>query len=60
MQHEVEGRYIYIYIYIYILAYKLEERDRFAALYVEKSAVLKLILKEYKEIFYSCGKSRVV
>jgi len=56
MQHEVEGRYIYIYI----LAYKLEERDRFAALYVEKSAVLKLILKEYKEIFYSCGKSRVV
>jgi len=58
IQHEVEGQYIYLFIYL--LAYRLEERDHFAAADVEKSRVLKLNLKEYKDIFYSCGKSRVV
>jgi len=43
-----------------ILAYKLEERDPFAALGVEESTVLRLTLKKYKENFYSCGKSRLV
>jgi hypothetical protein len=43
-------------IYLKILAHKLEERNPFAALGVEEITVLRLILKEYKEHFCSCGK----